>query len=109
MAVPAVAFVPTRTDPPGVEIRVNFGVFAGREATAAEVEELARDLHDRVSDFAIVAEQRFEFGTDAEASVHMVRVELDEADAELRGRLLEIVERWAQACINERHVDIAEI
>jgi hypothetical protein len=92
-----------------VEIRVNFGMFAGREATAAEIEELARDLHDRVSDFAIVAEHRFEFGTEAEAAVHMVRIELDEADAELRGRLLEIVERWAQACIAERHVDVAEL
>jgi hypothetical protein len=109
VATPAVAFVPSSSEPPGVEIRVNFGVFAGREATAAEVEDLARDLHERVSDFAIVAEQRFEFGSDAEASVHMVRVELDEADDELRGRLLEIVERWAQACISERHIEVAEL
>ena len=27
---------------PGLEIRVNFGIFAGREATSAEIEELAR-------------------------------------------------------------------
>jgi hypothetical protein len=109
VATPAVAFVPTATDPPGVEIRVNFGVFAGREATAAEIEDLARELHERISEFTIVAEHRFEFGEEAEASVHMVRVELDEADAELRGRLLEIVERWAQACINERHIEVAEL
>ena len=27
---------------------------------------------------------------------------------ELRGRLLEVSERWAQACIAERHAEIAE-
>lgn len=88
---------------------MNFGVFAGREATAAEIEELARDLHERVAGFAIVAEHRFEFGEDAEASVHLVRIELDEADDELRGRLLEIVERWADACISDRHAEVAEL
>jgi hypothetical protein len=38
-----------------------------------------------------------------------VRVELDEASEELRGRLLEIVERWADACISERHAEVAEL
>ena len=109
MEVPAVAFVADRIDPPGVEIRINFGVFAGREATAAEVEDLARDLHARVADFSIVSERRYEFGDDAEAAVHLVRVERDEASEELRGRLLEIVERWAEACINERHAEVAEL
>jgi hypothetical protein len=87
---------------------VNFGVFAGREATAAEVEELARELRTRVDHFSVVAEQHFEFGV-GEASVHLVRIDLDEADDELRGRLLEIAERWAQSCIAERHVEVAEL
>jgi hypothetical protein len=108
VAQPPFAFVADRTDPPGVEIRVNFGVFAGRAATAAEVEELARELRSRVDEFTVVAEQHFEFG-DVEASVHLVRIELDEADDELRGRLLEIAERWAQACIAERHAEVAEL
>lgn len=108
MAQPALAFVVDRTDPPGVEIRVNFGVFAGRAATAAEIEELARELRARVDQFSVVAEQHFEFG-EVEASVHLVRIELDEADDELRGRLLEIAERWAQACVAERHAEVAEL
>jgi hypothetical protein len=105
---PSFAFVADRTNPPGVEIRVNFGVYAGREATAAEIEELARDLRERVNHFSISAEQHYEFG-DGEASVHLVRIGVDEADDELRGRLLEIAERWAQACIAERHVEVAEL
>jgi hypothetical protein len=87
---------------------VNFGVYAGREATAAEIEELARELHTRVDQFSIVAEQHYEFGI-GEASVHLVRIGVDEAGEELRGRLLEIAERWAQACISERHMEVAEI
>ena len=43
------------------EIRVNFGVLSGREVTSAEVEELARELHDRLDGFSIVSEQRYEF------------------------------------------------
>jgi hypothetical protein len=104
---PAFAFVADREEPPGVEIRVNFGMYAGREATAAEIEELARELRERIDHFSVSAEQHYEFGV-GEASVHLVRIGVDEADAELRGRLLEIAERWAHACIEERHVEGAE-
>jgi hypothetical protein len=92
------------------EIRVNFGVFAGREVTTAEIEELARALHDRIERFTIIAEHRFEFGNDVEAAVHLVRVCPDgDIDDELRGRLLEICERWAESCVAERHIEIAEL
>ena len=92
------------------EIHVNFGVFAGREVTSAEIEELARALHDRVERFTIVAEHRFEFGNDVEASVHLVRVCPDgHVDDELRGRLLEICERWATSCMDDRRVEVAEL
>jgi hypothetical protein len=92
------------------EIRINFGVFAGREVTSAEIEDLARELHERIDRFAIVAEHRFEFGQDVEASVHLVSVcPDDEINDELRGRLLEICERWAESCVAERHVEIAEL
>ena len=46
------------------EIRVNFGVITGREVTAAEVDELARELSARVDTFSIVSEQRYEFSGD---------------------------------------------
>lgn len=89
------------------EIRVNFGVISGREATAAEIEELARALHDRVDTFSIVSEQRFEFSGEVEAAVHQVRIEVaDPIDEEHRGRLVEIADRWASACAAERHADI---
>lgn len=89
------------------EIRVNFGVISGREATAAEIEDLARELHGRVSAFSIVAEHRYEFAGDAEAAVHQVRIETEDAiDEELRGRLLEIAERWAHACAADRHIEV---
>lgn len=89
------------------EIRVNFGVLAGRAATAAEIEELARELHARVNAFSIVSEQRYEFEGDVEASVHQVRIEVeDPIDTEQRGRLVEIADRWANARAAERHVDV---
>jgi hypothetical protein len=88
------------------EIRINFGVFAGREVTAAEIEELARELHQRVPQFEVVAENRYRFGA-VEASVHQVRLEFEEPlDDELRGRILEIVERWTTQCAAERHADV---
>ena len=89
------------------EIRINFGVISGRAATAAEIEELARELHARVEAFSIVSEQRYEFAGDVEASVHQVRIEVEDAiDTEARGRLIEIADRWATACADERRVDV---
>jgi hypothetical protein len=104
VADPALVFMPQSG-----EIRVNFGIFAGREATPAEIEELARDLKHKLSEFSIIAEQHFEFGRDVEAVVHLVRIEIPDADDELRGRLLETVERWAEACVAERHAEVAEL
>ena len=113
---PELAFVVRNHEAPGLEIRVNFGVFAGREATAAEIDELARALVPKVDDVSIVSEQRHEIGGDSEASLHQVRIEVDpehippderEADV-LAGRLIEAAETWARACMAERHVEIAE-
>ena len=89
------------------EIRVNFGVLTGREVTAAEIDELARELHTRVDTFSVVAEQRYEFAGDVEATVHQVKIEVEHPiDVEFRGRLLEIVERWADACAAERTLQL---
>jgi hypothetical protein len=89
------------------EIRVNFGVITGREVTAAEVDELARELSARVDAFSIVAEHRYEFAGDVEATVHQVKIEVEKPiDVELRGRLVEIAERWADACAAERTLQL---
>ena len=89
------------------DIRVNFGMFAGREATQAELDDLAHVLLEELGTVTIVAEQRYISDRESEASVHQIRIELgdDGADA---GRLLLIAERWAQACIAERHAEINE-
>jgi hypothetical protein len=114
---PDIAFVQRAHEPPGLEIRVNFGVFAGRQATPAEIDELAAQLLPDVGEVAIVAEDRHEISDDSEAALHQIRVEVAEdrlplaelATAELTGRLVAICERWAEACVTERHADVAEI
>jgi hypothetical protein len=114
---PELAFCVREVEPPGVEVRVNFGVFAGRAATPAEIDELARALLPKVGEVTIVAEERHEIAEHSEASLNLVRVEVDpeqlpqnehELD-ELCGRLVEAAEHWAQGCIAERHVDVADL
>lgn len=113
---PRIAFV-ARTEPAALEIRVNFGIFAGREATAAEIDELARAVLPDVGEVSIVAENRHELSEDVEVSVHQVRLEVatehlpaagPEREA-LEARLVEAAERWAEACIAERHAEVSEL
>ena len=114
---PVIAFATRTFEPPGLEIRVNFGVFAGREATPAEIDELAVALRDKVHDLAIVSEDRHEFDDRSEAAVHQVRIEVP-TDAlpsteneiiEFGGRLIEVAERWTQGCIDERPAEFIDV
>src|ERR1700752_491544 len=73
---PAISILVREQEEPGIEIRVNFGVFAGRHATPAEIDELAVALRDLLPEFAIVAEERHEFGGDVQASLPQVLVEI---------------------------------
>jgi hypothetical protein len=109
---------PVRTpEQPGLEIRVNFGMFAGREATAAEIQELGAALQPELGNAEISAETRFEIGPHAEADVHQVRIEVPQAAlpaddfliGQLAGRLVAIAERWARECIAERHAEVSEL
>jgi predicted polyphosphate/ATP-dependent NAD kinase len=110
---PTMAFVVQRHETPAIEVRVNFGVFAGREATAAEIDRLAEWLLDEVGEVSIISEERHEIDTHGEASVHQVRIEID-ADrvngnrAEVEQKILERVEHWARLCVAERHTEIAD-
>ena len=81
------------------DVRVNFGVFAGRNATQAEIDDLARALRGEASTFTIVAEERHEFGGDVEAAVRQIVIEIPDGSEE---RILEIAERWAKDCIRAR-------
>ena len=104
-----IAFV-ARTEPPGLEIRINFGVFAGREATPAELDDLARELLPEAGEVTVVGEQRHELGGEAEASVYQVRVEIDgEQEAQVGGRLRDLAAAWAKTCIADRHAEVSEI
>ena len=108
------AFAVHEHEPPALEVRINFGMFAGREATPAEIDDLAAELLEKVGSVSIVSEERHEIDSHSEAAVHQVRIEVG-SDAlpedrgrreELAGRLIETAERWADACIANRHVEL---
>jgi len=113
MTEPVIAFRVEEHEQPALEVRVNFGVFAGRNATQAEIDDLARLLNDVVESFAIVAEERHEFGGDREASLRQVVIEIGpeytgfDAD-ELCDRVLRIADSWATASIQARS-DLGEL
>jgi hypothetical protein len=117
MQVENVIAFATEQDPAGLEIRVNFGVFAGRDATTAELEELGKLLVPEAGEVSIVGEQRHDISEDAEIVLHQVRVsvspELVPEDAagrkEFCERLVTLAEIWARQCINERHGEIADL
>jgi hypothetical protein len=104
---PAISLLVREHEEPGIEIRINFGVFAGRHATPAEIDELAATLGDLVPAFAIVSEERHEFADAVEARVHQVVVEVPrehaaEADF-LAGQIVFAANGWALDCIASRH------
>ena len=111
---PTLAFIATPQARAGLEIRVNFGVFAGREATSAEIDDLADSLLPEIGEVTIVAEHRHELSEEVEGALHQVRVEIDDeqlpkdADelASLSERLLGACDVWAHRAIDARHVDI---
>lgn len=100
---------------PGLLIRVNFGVFAGRQATPAEIDQLAEMVMPEVGgEVTIVAEERHEIDEHAEASVSQIRIELDAEQVEahspgLEARICALAEAWALACIDARHEDVVEL
>jgi hypothetical protein len=113
---PSMAFAVHDHDTPAIEVRINFGIFAGRDATAAEIDRLAEWLLDEVGEVSIIAEERHEIDANVEASVHQVRIEVS-ADrvpgdpverAAIEARIVERAEHWAHLCVAERHVEIAD-
>ncbi|HZS24291.1 MAG TPA: hypothetical protein VFA30_04820 [Gaiellaceae bacterium] len=109
----AIAFIVREPAKPAVEVRVNFGVFAGRNATQAEIDDLARALNDEVESFAVLAVERHEFSGDSETSLRQVVIEVTEAYAgpepeQLAERIVQRAERWAAACIHDR-ADLGEL
>ena len=117
MQVENVIAFATEDDPAGMEIRVNFGVFAGRDATSAELEELGKLLVPEAGEISIVGEQRHEISEDAELVLHQVRVSVSQENVpgdpeerkEFCNRLVTLAEIWARQCINERSSEISDL
>lgn len=86
----------------GRRLVVNFGVFSGREATEAEIYRLAQTLLVELDSVEIVAEQRFEFASDVEATVHQVYVELPQSAEDRQAGLMSVIQAWAEDSIGER-------
>ena len=112
-----IAFASRVAEPPHLEIRVNFGVFAGREATPAELDDLGRIVIAEIGHVTLVSEHRHELGGHTETSLHQVRMDVprellpdDQAEAEwLQDRLVKLAEQWAQSCIDTRHAEVIEL
>jgi hypothetical protein len=113
---PTMAFAVERQTPPAIEVRVNFGVFSGREATAAEIDRLAEWLLDEVGEVSIISEERHEMDGNVEASVHQVRIEVAADRVPPAGperesvitRLVERADHWARTCVSDRRAEIAD-
>jgi len=98
------------TDDDPAAVRINFGIFAGRQATPAEIDALAQELVPLVGGVSIVAEERHEIDEFSEAAVASVRVELEEpVPADLAAQLVGRCELWARSCISDRRVEITEV
>ena len=112
----AIAFA-VEQEPAGLEIRINFGVFAGRDATTAELEELGRLLVPEAGEVSIVGEERHDLTEDVEVVVHQVRVAVPpeavpgdrSARKEFCNRLVTLAEIWARRCINDRAAELTEL
>jgi hypothetical protein len=113
---PTMAFAVREHQAPGIEVRINFGVFSGRVATLAEIDRLAHWLLDEVGEVSIISEERHEIDSRVEASVHQVRIEVaaeraprDATEREtLEARILERAEHWAHLCVAERHAEVSD-
>jgi hypothetical protein len=113
---PRISFVVEPGSGPAIQIRVNFGVFAGRQATPAEIDRLAERLLGALDSVTVVAEEWHEMGRGAVSTVHQIRVDVGREQlpedgagrAELAQFLLARAEAWAHECIDDRSVEPSE-
>jgi hypothetical protein len=111
-----IAFASER-EPAGLDIQINFGVFAGRDATSAELEELGKLLVPEAGEVSIVGEERHDLAGEIELVLHQVRVSVppenvpgDRAERKtFCERLVTLAEIWARQCIHQRHAEISDL
>lgn len=106
MIEPSTVFVTEPATSP-LEVRVNFGLITARQATRAELDDLAARLVPLLGTVSLVAEHRQETDGHAEIELHQVRIDL--ADAARADEVVTIAEAWLQDCFESRHPEIAEI
>lgn len=111
-----IAFASER-EPAGLEIQINFGVFAGRDATSAELEDLGKLLIPEAGEVTIVGEERHDLSGDVELVLHQVRVSVPPENVPdgqddrrtFSERLVTLAEIWARQCIHDRHAELTEL
>jgi hypothetical protein len=103
---PTTAFVRSVGDDE-VEVVVNFGPLAGREATQAEVDRLARRLLTKAARVQAHAVRTHDMSAESETIVHQVVVHV-EAPAAVAASLRDACEAWAEECAAERSVEPLE-
>jgi hypothetical protein len=89
-----------------LEVRVNFGLLTGREATPAELDDLAGRLMPLLGSVSLVAEHRQEADRHGEAALHQVRIDLSADDP--ADEVVAVAEQWADDCFASRHAEISE-
>jgi len=87
-----------------IDIVVNFGLLAGREATLAEVDRLARRLLEDAERVTINSNRRHEVTHAEETIVHQVLVDA-KAPGALASELRDRCEAWAVECADERRLE----
>jgi hypothetical protein len=102
---PPTVFV-TEPTTSALEVRVNFGLLTGREATPAELDDLAGRLVPLLGSVSLIAEHRQETDGHAEAELHQVRIDLA-ADAPA-DEVVPVAEQWLEDCFESRHAEVAE-
>jgi hypothetical protein len=105
MIEPPTVFVTEPSTPP-LEVRVNFGLLTGREATPAELDDLAGRLVPLLGSVSLIAEHRQETDGRAEAELHQVRIDL--ATGDRADEVVAISEQWLEDCFASRHAEVAE-
>jgi hypothetical protein len=106
---PTMAFVEQQHETPAISERETSAVNAGRAATPAEIDRLAEWLLDEVGEVSIISEERHEIDGHGEASIHQVRIELDEHDgAETAQRIVERAQHWMRLCVADRHAEVTD-
>jgi hypothetical protein len=101
------AFVLEPVEPLPLQIRVNFGIFTGRDATRPELERLASRVLERTGSTSVIAQQRYVSSPEQTACLHEVLIEVPPDGIERSGFELETLEEllladartWLEECV----------